>query len=178
MQIRFENRLEDVLAFNEYHHAASATAQRARLWTLVMVALAGVLMSILVTLQERTPVPLAVGAVLVPLGLVLLNRYYSVNLRRVSRRLMSEGANKALYGWHELELDGDQLTKRSLYVTSIMDLRLIEKIVERDDYAFIYISAISALVVPRRDVPEADYEEFLEELRERWSALKRRVERV
>ncbi len=178
MQIRFENRLEDVLAFNQYHHGNSATAQRTRLLVLLMVAVAGVLFTVTLALENRSPVPLLVGAILVPLGLVLFSKFNDSNVRRIARRLMSEGANKSLYGWHELELDGEQLTKRSLYVTSIMDLRLIEKIVEQDDYTFIYISAVSALVVPRRDMPPDEYDEFFEELRERWSALKRRAEPV
>jgi 4-amino-4-deoxy-L-arabinose transferase-like glycosyltransferase len=178
MQLRFENRLDDIFAFNRYHWQTSTVLRRAQRRPLVGVAVVWLAGAVVLAALEQSPLVLAAGAVLTALGVGLTYLLTVWRQRQVTRQLLAEGANKSLYGWHELELDGDQLTKRSLYMTTTMDLRLIEQIAETPQHAFIYISGISALIVPRRDVADGDYEDFMEELRSRLREVRSRVEAV
>jgi hypothetical protein len=172
MHIRFENRLEDMLAFNQYHLASSTALRRAQRRPLLIIACLGIGISALIALSEESPFFLLVGSMWTALCIGFIQLSTRWRTRRITAQMLTEGSNKSLYGWHELELEGEQLTKRSLYITTIMDLRLVEKIAETPDHAFIYISAVSALIIPRRDVPEADYQEFFDELRERLRAMR------
>jgi hypothetical protein len=171
MQLRFENRLEDMLAFNRYHASSSAAMRRAQRRPLLLVAVGWFACVCFLARAVRSIVPLLVGMVFIAAALVLLAFLTRWRMRRLTRQLYAEGSNKGLYGWHELELSGDQLTKRSLYLTTIMDLRLIERIAETPQYAFIYYSAVNAIVLPRRDVTDAEYHDFIDELRDRLGAV-------
>jgi hypothetical protein len=67
-----------------------------------------------------------------------------------------------------MELEGDRLTVRSEYITSVMDLRVIDRITSTNDFTFVYISSLNALLIPRRDLEEDEYDAFVHALQRAW----------
>ena len=175
MKIRYENRLEDLVAFNDHHARVSGAFRAMRRRLAVGVGTAWLSAAVFFAVIMSSVVPLVIGVLLVAVALPLLNWNVTRSTRRNVRRLLNEGANKTLYGWHELEFKDDQLIKTSLYMTTIMDLRLIERIDETPDYTFIYYSAVQAHAVPRRDVSPDEYDDFMSALRQRWGDVTRRA---
>src|SRR5437588_2608321 len=115
MKIRYENTLEDIVAFNRYHFAHSPALQTQRVavavvaWALPVALVVPVLLAWFSAPRQGDNIGLAIEVVLlaVLLGFVgLLAFFWAWIVRRVfawsidwqTRRLLKEGANKGLLG--------------------------------------------------------------------------------
>jgi len=78
-----------------------------------------------------------------------------------------QGSNKGLVGPHELKFIGDELIARNPFSESKIALRLVERVVTDNGYTFIYVSAVSAYIVPHEAVMEGDLAAFLKALKDR-----------
>jgi hypothetical protein len=179
MKISYETTLDDLIAFNRFHYANSPVWRR-QVWirSAAPVGILVVLLVLLVVLQrrmlavDRDPMPMIMGGITfiaIAVASVLYTRWrLSTALVRNTRRLLREGSNRTVFGWRELELvDGRLIVNAELFRSSF-DLRAIEKIVSTDDYAFVYISSVSALIIPMNLDAEAEHRDFVAELREAW----------
>ena len=81
--------------------------------------------------------------------------------QRNVRRFLAEGSNRTLLGWRELALVHGRLILKSELVESSLDLRTIEKIVHGGNYTYVYISSITAYMIPMNLYPEDEYREFV-----------------
>ena len=91
-------------------------------------------------------------------------------LRRVVRKLYREGSNKALNGRHRLRLSDDGIHSSCPTDDSTIRWTGISKIEFTPDYLYIYMTAVSAVIVPRARVTLGDFNQFQDELRSRYSA--------
>jgi len=82
------------------------------------------------------------------------------------RRLYAGGTNRGLAGPHDLELIGDELIERDPLGESRVKLQLIERVVTDKGYTFIYLSAVSAYIIPHAAVMEGDLAAFLKALKD------------
>ena len=168
MRIEFETRAEDVVAFNRHHQDESPAVRRMWRNTLIMSAVLPLLAMASIALTERTPWPLLLGVVASPVAALVVWLFLKWHSARVTRQLLAEGSNKGLLGWRVMELEGDRLTVRSEYITSVMDLRVIDRITSTNDFTFVYISSLNALLIPRRDLEEDEYDDFVHALQRAW----------
>lgn len=114
--------------------------------------------------------------VLVTLALLFSGLYWLIfsvyalpkSLDRQTRRMYGEGANKGVLGQHEIEIDASGLWERSEVSETRHAWRGIERIEESDDYAFIYVTSMSAHVIPKQSVTQGDPETFLLHARKLW----------
>jgi len=124
------------------------------------------LLAVLILLSEtpwetlRAIRPLLLGPVLFLLLMVLLAR------RRGGRTIASvldEGVNKGLFGTRRIALTHEGVTESGDFGTSQTPWSTVERIAFDQNYAFIYTSAISAVLVPKRAfAEEGQFEEFME----------------
>jgi hypothetical protein len=183
MKIRFETTIEDVIAFNRFHYANSP-AWRRQVWTRASLApaLFIVLIAMLFVLNRRAfavgddPVPVIVsllgcGVVVFGLcvGYVLLTRWrLNSALGNSTRKYLAEGSNRTVFGRRELELKDGRLIVTGELFQSSFDLRAIEKIVSNEDYTFVYIASVSAVIIPMNVHAEEEHREFVADLRDAW----------
>jgi hypothetical protein len=83
-------------------------------------------------------------------------------------RLFGEGKNRGILGEHTVEATDTEFvdkTDSGEQRTRISDLERIET---NSDYAFIYISAISAHIIPRNNLLEGDCDLFLQDIKKRY----------
>jgi hypothetical protein len=174
MRIRYRVAIEDVLAFQHYHcdHSPAVRQQRRVLiWgvPLVTFLLLGLIMLLptrpLFTFDAELPVVACVAAAtLCVLWIVLAPGMLRKGMERNVRRLYGEGANLGTLGPHELEVTDTHLIERNPYGESHRVFQALEKVAFADGYAFIYVSAVSAHIVPGDAIEEGHFQAFLEML--------------
>ena len=79
-----------------------------------------------------------------------------------------EGSNRAVLGRCDLPLWKPFGHEKREWMDSSVDLRAIQKIAQTDDYAFVYISSVNAIVIPLNRFPEDEYRDFVADLLEAW----------
>lgn len=167
MKITYETTLQDAVAFFHYHSEHSHLMKRTRRRLTFLFGLA-LLFVCVISGFRNLPLAVVVGAL--ALGVLLLTSSWVD--RRLgtwqTRKAFEEGKNKATFGLHELELTDENLITRTRVAESRIGWEAVERVASTADHTFIYVSALSAEVIPRRSVTEGDYDAFVKELNERW----------
>jgi YcxB-like protein len=131
------------------------------------VAFCLVLLFVLFVKPHTFPIVMIVGATLWLLGYRRLLPWLA---QHNAKQMYKAGKNKALLGWHRLQIAGDGL--RAEYESGSSESRfdVIERIAETGSHAYVYVSAISAYVIPKTAITYGNLPEFLENLRRRITA--------
>jgi YcxB-like protein len=173
VKIHYEVTLNDLIAFNAYHSDHSQAIRRARarnVWggPVFFIVLAGSLafLNIEAPLANHVVITLLVLSVST-VWVLTMPTYLRRAATRSVLRLYGEGRNKGLFGPRELELTDAKLIARTPVSESATLLESIERVARTDRYTFVYLSALSAHVIPRAALGDHDYEQFTSALTER-----------
>jgi len=163
VSVAYHVELDDLVAFAEYHTAHSPTVRRDYYWSLGVGALT--VLVLLWILGFRSAGGWA-GAVVALVGWVVYFNWRTLTgNRRHYRRVYGEGANRGMLGLHRASADAEGLTVS----TSVTDSRTrwsgVERIEEASGLALIYVSALSANVIPAARVVEGNFHEFVQTIR-------------
>lgn len=169
MTAEYELRKEDWSAFNFYHHFHSPTARRQylRAWfSPAIVLLLGCLgVSLLASLNSPTPgstflalLPLFSG---VPFYLLWFPWAYRRKVKKIVAGMIGEGRNRTLLGKQRVTLSPEGITKSSDVDQTTVAWSGVERVMKDKDYLFVYISALTAIIIPRRAFADAvGFDEF------------------
>lgn len=168
MRIRYDIAAEDLLAFNLHFHQKSPTLRRTRMW--VVLGLAAMIVGMCFVAAEiiGNPVVLWIGFGWAVFFAAIYPRLYRRNLRRYTSRLFAEGQNTKLFGQHIAELRDNGLFDATEYLERTVFWKGIERIESLPGHTFVYLSTMSAQVIPENSILEGDYHAFVEELQRRW----------
>lgn len=164
-QLTYSITLEDLVAFNRYHVAGSKSVRQSR-W-LVGVGMLALLIGLLLLVVFFSNEPSDWYYHLIVVSCAILGVLYALTIgyrRSVdqqARRLYGEGANRGLFSNHHLVIDAQGITDSTVYYQENYYWPGIERMVETIDYVFIYNSAMSAYVIPKREVPPDALAEFV-----------------
>ena len=168
LEAEFEMTVEDVLAFNVYHNAHSPAVRRAYQLILLLFLLMALMLCLLIAGHPTAVVPIGI-LVLYILGFGLFVQsqpYRRWRVRRWVAKLLREGGNKSMLGHQKVSLNREGLTQTNPCGLTQTKWFGVERVVVTDDHAFIYLSAISASVIPKRAFPgDADFNRFVEQAR-------------
>lgn len=166
MTVEYEMTPDDWVAFNLYHHRRSPTARRrylrswffaAGVWLLGCLALWH-----LADRGRGTPLQTFLALlplfIAVPIYLVWYPWAYRRNLRRTVAGMVSEGRNRRLFGRHRVTISPRGIAECGEFGESTTAWQAVERVVSAGEYAYVYLNAVAAIVVPRRAF--ADPEEF------------------
>ena len=180
VKIRFERTIDFVIAFSRSHHDGSQYVRRSK-WVLtlllpgIMALLFGLyILGLYRSREEDEPfnwvaaICLAVVYLPIAIGVLGFRRFMAWSTAWTIRKLLAEGSNRTLLGWRDMELVNGRLIVTSELVSTSLDLRAIVKIVNDDDYTYVYYSSIEAFMIPMNLYPEVEYREFVAKLREAW----------
>ena len=150
--ITFERTQEDLIEFNLFHISHSPTIRR-------QVLLTQIVMGVLIFVGSTSAIFLRLGylslsififvAVVSILGSFVYPYIYRRSAISQAQKLLKEGSNKSLLGYHEISLSSDGIIAKTLAGESKLNWASVEKVIENDKYIFIYIGAINAVVVPK-----------------------------
>jgi len=166
----FELTLDDVRAFNVYHHRHSPAARRQylRSWFipafLLLLACVGIWW--LADRKQGTPLrtfldllPLFSGG---PLYLLYFPWAYRRRLRKTVADMASEGENRGLFGRHRVTISAEGVAESGEFRQSLTSWRAVERVAVSDQHAYIYTNAMAAIIIPRRAFAgPAEFEEFV-----------------
>lgn len=165
MRIRYNVTVDDMVAFSVYFAKNSKYMKRTR--RMVYLVVPGVLLVFFCAIGAASGD--WVGPIIFPIiaGVWFLqgqSRWFK-RYGESMRKIYAEGKNKLALGEHEMVLGEDGLFNRNEYGEVKAAWAAVERVGFSPDYIFIFISALSGYVVPRRKVLEVNYEEFAEELK-------------
>jgi hypothetical protein len=173
MRIRYENTMDDLIAFQDFYVTHSAAARRMvtsyRIWGAVSAF--GMLLLVLPFVFRYTPkvagtlIGASLGAVITFFIVPVTMRWSS---RSAARKLYSEGKQKLLLCEHEVEITEDGITGRTPYSEAKLAWGAIERVESAPEHTFVFVSPTAALIIPHRQIPEAEYRAFMTELGERY----------
>ena len=168
--LRYSITIEDLVAFNRFHNLHSPELIRQRRLVTVILPVAALIAITVMAVLSRDLWSFLFPFLVIILYMAFLRRAYGTAFDKKVRRLYSEGKNRAALGAHGLSIDEDGLTSETEVSSSTISFKGIEKIESSPTHTFIYMSAMSAMVIPKGSVTEGDYENFFAQLRARWEA--------
>jgi len=168
MDIEYEITMDDLLNFNLYHLGQSSILRRFRIIVQFLVPAILILILMLTVLTDNFSIILTLVCVVVSVYcLFFYPSDYPKHLKKATRKVCRERINKTATCKHKLSLTPDGITEITVWRKGWVHWKVIEKVVSTDDYVFIYNSAVSAYLVPRRAFhDESQYEEFMQILKQ------------
>ena len=175
MTAEYEITKDDLIAFNLYHNRHSPTARRQYLrswfyfpfiWLLICIGI-----WYLADKERGAPLqtfldllPLFSG---VPLYLLFFPWGYRRKLRKIVDGMVSEGQNRGLFSRHHITLSPEGVTVITADGQVSTTWRAVERVAVADGRAFIYTSAMAAVIVPGRAFAgPTEFEDFVSTARE------------
>lgn len=176
MEVQFTLTKQDLIDFNLYHLSHSPTVKRQRIGLL----LPGLLWSLFwlwVSIDDDktwqnilTLKPLIIGGFLYIATLLLLWRW---SVKRQLQRLLDEGENKGLFTPQRVILSEEGIATIDELSTYTAKWQTVEKIIATDDCIYLYVNAVSAVIVPKRFFAnDAAFGDFVRQAREFAGAAK------
>ena len=170
MHLRYDNGLDDCIAFQSYHLAHSPH------WKRVTVMFRWGIAGLFFVFAALRALSQSWVAVLVWCGvgvlwILMLPGFMLRSAKRNARKLYGEGTNKGWTGWHELEITDEGLVERTEASEQRTRWSAIERLGMTPDHMFVYVSALTAHVIPRASILEGNYESFVEGLKKKLSAI-------
>ena len=169
MTAEYELNKEDLMAFNLYHHARSPTARRQYLRSWFIPAFVWLLVCTgiwyMADRERGNPsqtfldlLPLFSG---VPVYLVCFPWTYRRKLKKIVDGMVSEGNNRDLFSRHRVTVSAESITDFSEFGQSSTAWLAVERVAMDHEYAYVYTSALAAIIVPRRAFSTSGaFEEF------------------
>lgn len=172
MIVKYEITEDDLVAFHRYHCAHSAAVKKKKYIAMLAASVVIVGGSLLVPLPDVSP-SLIVG-VAIPVAAVFCIVYnfwtFPKAIDQQVRRMLKEGANKAIIGDQQIEVDDSGIVKRNAVSESRFSWIGVERIAETDTHAFIYVASTVAIVIPKRSCGGGDPVEIIALLKQSWIA--------
>ena len=173
--LRFSLGVDDFLAFQQFH-VRNSPSQRNLLY---FSAIVGLIVAIYLTSDVFARIPIWLSFIL-----LILNLFFAIFVAKIVfhrlirfylRRMLSEGSQEGLLGLHELEIANGFLIERTAVNEHRHLLSKIDRIVESDEYVFVYISSLQAHVIPKRRIEHGDLYAFSQRLRDGQSHVSNRL---
>jgi hypothetical protein len=164
MKLRFENNLNDLVAFNLHYWERSAAAQRAfwyQRWLPSAVIVAVTLLSTIATGMLWKDMAVALIILGIPFAIATawyfwFPGHYWRNIDRSVRQLFADGSNDRYLGTQELELGDEMLIARNGGGESRTKYSMIVKLETTKLYVLVYLSSFAAHVIPLHESIEGD----------------------
>lgn len=152
MEIKFNLTEEDYLKFTMFHIKNSKTHNRALKTQRLMTPLLLIIMSYLFSLFDTTyfKVLLIISLVVSVLWILFYPKYFYSYIIRNTKKMLKEGKNDGLIGEHQWIMSEEGLADKTSNGESKVNWSGIKSLQEDKDYFYLYNSAISAYVLPKR----------------------------
>lgn len=174
MTIEYDLEADDVIEFNLFHHQNSPATQRiVRNGIILRVVIWCVLSVGLWQFAVRRGFDLVTGAIFVSpfaalaLCSVALHPWqHRRGIRKIVERMYREGTNRGLFGRRTIELSPERIVETTEFGETVQNWNAVERIVQDANHVFIYVTAVSAFIVPRRAfLHDWDFDDFVETAR-------------
>jgi hypothetical protein len=154
MHLEFDLTKDDVVAFNLYHFAHSPSFRRKKwinlVWVIVGLVSVCVLAAIVVERSGGSADVLWTLLVSIPLYIACYPYLLRRAQRKIVERLIAEGQNRDQFGKKQLTFTPIEITAAGELTSTTVRWKAVERIEVAEAYAYVYFSALQAIIVPRR----------------------------
>lgn len=150
VKLKYNLTEEDYINFNIAHMKNSKSLKRTMMINRFLTPLIFLVMPFV--LDDISNISFWYWAVIFVLTYILWvvlyeKNVYKINIKRI-RKMLEEKRNESLIGERILEIDGENIRIINDRVENIIYIKSIKNIIENDEYIFIYINSISAIIIP------------------------------
>lgn len=154
MEITYELTEEDYLQFNLYHVKHSATAVKSLKWQRFLTPVFFLVIAYLFSVigEGSAIFSFIVFGVFGIIWVVYYPKYFYRVVGRQTKKMLKEGKNDGILGKQQMMLSQEGIIHVAVNRESRTQWMGIQKIVEDNDYFYLYNSAVSAYILPKRAV--------------------------
>ena len=147
MKINYEFTMDDWMAFHKHHLLHSRQYKRMKYFFVLLIPIISIVFAFINYINSN---PINITSFILPLlWLILMPKISDYIQMRSFKWLMGEGANKAYLGQHFIEFEEDYFVVTAPGFETKVKWPTLSKVEENKDYIFIYLSSISAYVIPK-----------------------------
>ncbi|MBB4824808.1 hypothetical protein HNO89_002034 [Sporosarcina luteola] len=163
MEIQYELTEEDVVVFNVHHVKNSNVGRNSLRWQRVVSPLLFLLFAYFLSVSTD----LEAGTLFVVFGVTAIlwvlfyPKYFYWHVTRQVRKALKEGKNEGLVGSHVLKMNKQGLTDTTSNGESKMTWQAVKQFKEDTGHFYLYNSAVSAFIIPKRDVDAEAFRKFV-----------------
>ena len=167
MKLKFKVEMEDIVALNLFHFENSPTIKKIQLlytwgFSIFLFFLFGA-----IAIYHKTIGFFPLGLIVSILYFIYIRQSFKKRHEKLVKKMYGEGKNKGILGNHEMLLSETALITSSEVSKAETQYSAIEKVLTNDQFGFIYLSSVTAFVIPRSRVCEGDFKQFIDELNTR-----------
>jgi len=168
MQIKYINTLDDLVAFNIYHHRHSEVLKRSRIDSLIYMSVTLVSLTVLFFVLTREIPVLICGTGFTAIYIYLCQSNYRKNIAKFARRQYCERGMNTYLGERILDITEEGIQEKTDLMERKDKWTGVQGIVVGKDMAFIYIQPLQAHIIPRGRVAEGDFDLFVATAQRFW----------
>lgn len=165
MFIKYTNTVEDGIAFQLYDLNHSPSIKRTFFYSRILFSLGLFIFLAIIAYEKNELKPVIIGLIAALIYFFYFPRITRKLTEKQAMKRYKEGQNKSFLCEHILEIGENFLIEKTDQGEQSSLFSGIERICLTDEYAFIYIGAVMAHVVPIKRVSEGDFNSFIKELR-------------
>jgi hypothetical protein len=152
-KIECETTLDDYIAFNLFHLKNSKTFKRKKyIYLIVLPTVVGTIMALLAGFSGESPIVIATPYVIIIFFFNAIIFFFLLPIltKRNVTNFLKEGENKGILGKHILLFTHQEIIDTTEQGVSKFAWKTINKIISNEKYIFIYMSAVSAYIIPKK----------------------------
>lgn len=149
MEIEYRIERKDIEAYYQYHFHSSPSVRRS--YEMGYVWQTTGFIALFILFANKEDIWSVFSWMIAFIGCILLYRFSAYrNIKESVERFEKEGRNKGIWGRNRLTLNEDEMLETSAIGESRTLWTGVERIAQNKDYIFIYITAVSAFIIPKR----------------------------
>lgn len=170
MELKFELDKDDLLKFHRFHFWFAPNNKKLRLRTRLGLAIPLFIMPYVFSnnpISFTTNYGINTLVIGFSLGLSAWFMAKSFTLESIERRLnkvLKEGKNQDILGEYNFIFGNNEIEINTPNTTTKFNVSTIEKILEDNEYYYIYINILSAYIIPKKALKNANELEKLEKI--------------
>ncbi|MEO6846243.1 MAG: YcxB family protein [Chthoniobacterales bacterium] len=159
MKISYDFDIDDWNSFQRYHYSVSATYRRMRTITRLLLPVAfGFFLASQIMSHGFELWSFSFFVIISVVWFVFYPLWFDRRVIRQGNRFLREDKTDNLFGRREIEFFPDRIQVISSVGNATYNASGIIKVIESPQALFLYISSIQALVIPKCKLPEDDFQ--------------------
>lgn len=167
IEFNFEITEEDYIKFNVYHVENSPSQKRTyNLLRYAIPLIFSVPIYAIGTSIFKQPESywMAIAILFVAGWIIIFPKQYKKIIRKQTEKLLQEGDNSSIFGKKTMKIDGKNVQVFDAFSSETISKENIKNIKIYEDMILLYLSAVTAQIIPTRGLKEEEKKALLKEL--------------
>ncbi|XDD49456.1 YcxB family protein [Leptospira sp. WS92.C1] len=168
MQITYELTIEDIVNFNLYHFKHSKIFKKKRIILRWLIPIWVIVVYLYLNFDQIDTISLLYNIPVFLFGIVwylFSDRFYFWRLRSNVKKMLQDNKNNGMLGRQTIDIKEDLFKVETDWSSSQFKLGSVNTIVETDQYLFLYLTSIHALIIPVNIFKNDEKEIFLKKMK-------------